>query len=75
MLYILNVIIIQHFKLHKNCKRAINVNLMLKIKMCKNNSLKIRTRTYGEGVVLEIRKHPDRGRGGLKIRDFGGRLL
>ena len=37
--------------------------------MCKNNSWKIRT--SGEGVVLEIQTHPDRGReGGLKIRDF-----
>ena len=35
----------------------------------------IRTRTSGEGVVLEIRTHPDKGRGGLKIRDFGGRPL
>ena len=30
----------------------------------------------GRGVVLEIRTHPDKGRGGgLKIRDFGGRPL
>ena len=27
------------------------------------------------GVVLEIRTHPDREEGGLKIRDFGGRPL
>ena len=32
-------------------------------------------RTSGEGV-LEIRTHPDKGRGGdLEIRDFGGRPL
>ena len=32
----------------------------------------------GRGVVLKIRTHPDKGRGGgggLKIRDFGGRPL
>ena len=41
--------------------------------MCEKR--KIWTRTSGEGVVLEIRTHPDKGRGGLKIRDFGGRPL
>ena len=45
-------------------------HLGLKLKMCKNNgwkkimcknsSWKIRTRTSGEGWVLEIRTHPDR---------------
>ena len=34
--------------------------------MCKNISWKIRTRTSGEGVVLEIRTHPDRG--GVVVR-------
>ena len=38
--------------------------------MCKNPDVR------GGGVVLEIRTHPDKGRGGgLKIRDFGGRPL
>ena len=53
---------IQHFKLDKNRNWAINFVLRSKNKnwkMCKN--WKIRTRTSGEGVVLEIRT---RGGGG-----------
>ena len=41
--------------------------------MFKNDSWKIWTQKSEEGLVLEIRTHPDRG--GLKIRDFGGRPL
>ena len=38
--------------------------------MCKNVSWKIGTRTSGEGVVLEIRAHPDRGRGWFENPKF-----
>ena len=61
-------IYIQHFKLHKHWNWAINVYLMLKLKMFKNNSKRIRT--SGERVVFEIQTHQD-WEGGLKIRDLG----
>ena len=46
---------------------------MCKIEKCVKINKSGRGRP-GRGVVLEIRTHPDKGRGGgLKIRDFGGR--